>query len=408
MSAAAHFSVQADASRTPRHVAFVVFQTGDRANGGVESVTRVLEGLSGVDRTVITQRETEVNDRWRTAGCQVAVWRIDSINQKRRRGFQPADLISMLRVNARVARLVRANGIDVVHCNDFHFFWYVAFGARAARAKLVMNFRGVKPPGELYSRLHRMIPRLTNGFIFLSNHMKETLTDRLRVRAEHLPHGNGSNARAIYSIVDPTEFRPPSSKEREALRRERGIADGEFPIGFVATFNPGKAQLPFIERALPRLRQLVPSARVYFIGDFDPERNEYAAACVQAVERLGVDDEVRFLGYTDAVADWYRSVDLVVLPSRREGMARCMIESIACGTPVVSFEVCSAREILEGHEAGRVVDQGDYNALLCAIDELAHSPGERERLGANGARAARRLFDPEAVLDQYRSFYREI
>lgn len=388
-----------------RHVAFAVFQTGDRANGGVESITTVLEGLRHLKRTVITQRETEVNDRWRAAGCQVEVWPIESMDRKRRRGFRLRDLLSMLRVNARVMKLIRAREIDVVHCNDFHFFWFISLGVRATGARLVMNFRDVKPPDEAYSRVNRMIPKLCDGFIFISNHMKETLTERLGIRSILDSDINVSRAPAIYSIVEPEEFRPPTQDERIELRRAYGITHEELAIGFVAAFNPKKAQAAFIEHALPRLRLRIPSARVYFIGDYDPDNNSYAAMCREAVERLGVGDIVRFRGYQEEMAEWYRAFDLVVLPSRREGMARSMIESIGCGTPVVSFEVCSAKEILEGHGAGRVVVQGDYEGLVSAIEELAEDSEERGRLGVRGAAAARRLFDPDAVVGQYRSFY---
>jgi glycosyltransferase involved in cell wall biosynthesis len=99
---------------------------------------------------------------------------------------------------------------------------------------------------------------------------------------------------------------------------------------------------------------------------------------------------------------------VVVLASRREGMARCMIEGVACGTPVVSFDVCSAREILEEHDCGRVAPQGEYRQLVRHVEELAASTQERRRLEKNGENTARHLFDPASIVEQYEQLYREL
>src|SRR5262249_36018612 len=133
-----------------------------------------------------------------------------------------------------------------------------------------------------------------------------------------------------------------------------------FAIGVVAAFEPRKAQLDFLKEAAPRLRKLLPQSRVFFVGDFAPETNDYARRCLAETEEAGLGEAVTFAGYQSEVNQWYRALDLVVVASRNEGLARCMIESLACGTPVVSFDVCSAREILEEGECGAVVPGGDY------------------------------------------------
>jgi glycosyltransferase involved in cell wall biosynthesis len=74
----------------------------------------------------------------------------------------------------------------------------------------------------------------------------------------------------------------------------------------------------------------------------------------------------------------------------------------------VSFDVCSAREILEEHDCGRVAAQGDYEQFVEHVEVLAASPRERRRLGANGAQAARQLFEPAHIVEQYEQLYREL
>src|SRR6185503_12627217 len=106
-------------------VVFAVTQSGKQANGGVESITAVLERLRGVQATVVTQTETPANVSWQNAGCKVQVWKTAGETLK---------IGSALRANLRMFRLVRSSGCRVVHCNDISAVWNTAFGARLAGA----------------------------------------------------------------------------------------------------------------------------------------------------------------------------------------------------------------------------------------------------------------------------------
>jgi len=85
-----------------------------------------------------------------------------------------------------------------------------------------------------------------------------------------------------------------------------------------------------------------------------------------------------------------------------------MIESLACGTPVISSDVASAKEILEGYGCGRVVPQGAYEQLEEAIVELWQNDSLRKEMGERGAEVARELFDPETIAHQYQALYEEV
>jgi glycosyltransferase involved in cell wall biosynthesis len=73
---------------------------------------------------------------------------------------------------------------------------------------------------------------------------------------------------------------------------------------------------------------------------------------------------------------------------------------------MVSFDVASAREVLEAHGCGLVVPQGDYAALAEALAALGEAPARRAALGRAGARAARELFDAERMVADYAALYR--
>jgi glycosyltransferase involved in cell wall biosynthesis len=388
-------------------ILFVIFQTGSSANGGVESITQVIEHSPHLRPTIVTQIATPVNDRWARAGAEVQVWPLPyvmgsafqrgSIWQRWRR------LWSLVSTNLRMFSLVHRSGCSVVHHNDPSAFWHTALGAKLAGARVVFNIRDTKAPDDSYGLKWQLAGRWCDRILVLSQAMRQTILAQLRA-VQSYPE----KALAIYSIVDPARLHPLAAGARSQQRRQLGIAANTVALGYVATFNPKKAQLAFIQQAAPALQRALPNLRIYFIGDCDGANNPYARQCLDAVQQLGLMNTLEFVGYTPAVASWYQGLDLVTIASRQEGLARCMIESLACGTPVVSFDVCSAAEILTGYDCGRVVAQGDYGGLVAAIADLATDPELRRRLGENGACMARELFQPEAIAAQYAAVYQDL
>jgi glycosyltransferase involved in cell wall biosynthesis len=382
----------------PVEIAFAIFQTGNRANGGVESVTQIIERARRVRPVVVTQLETPTTERWRRAGLEVHVrpaafesWSAGATATR----HIPAN-------QAWMAELVRRRRFRVVHVNDITAFVNLGVGARLGGARLVLNVRDVKPADQPYTMKWRLAASMSDRVIALSAEMVDDL--RARLCGDHLLFGAPA-LEHIYSVVDPESMRPPEDAERAALRARLGLPDDRFAIAYVAAFNPKKAQLAFLQRGLRSLVERVPSALVCFVGDFAPDRDPYARKCADAVASQGLEGHVRFVGFSTAVADWYRACDSVLLASRTEGLARCMIEGLACGTPIVSFDVCSAREILEGHRCGLVAPSGDYDGLAAAVARLAGDRTLAAQLGATGAEAARALFDPDEVVRRYEDAY---
>ena len=387
----------------PGGLLFAIFQNGSKANGGLESVTQIIEGLAGVPSAILTNSETAVTARWRRAGATTRVvslpyavgcsWRNGGPLAWLRRGF------SLAATTWWVWRTVREQGVQEVHFNDPSPFWHVAIGARLAGVPLVLNLRDTKSREEgLDLAKYRRRFRLCQHVLVLSQEMKEfyaaAISGACKAKQPRIDY--------IYSVVDFKRMCVPSPGERSALRHELGIPDDEFAIGFVATFNDKKNQLEYLRQAVPQLQQMCPTARTWFVGDFEAATNRYAQHCADVVRELNIGVSVQFTGYESAVEKWYQACDVIVVPTRKEGLARCMIEGLACGTPIVSFDVCSASEILERYRCGVVVSQSDYHRLCTALVRLANSPALRSEYSANGAAAARRLFGAETSMAHYR------
>ncbi len=375
-------------------VVFVIAQSGNLSNGGVESITQVLEGLRRVEPVVVTQLETPVNGRWVKMGAKVLLWPMTALRPW-----------SLFRANLRMFRLLRLTGARVVHCNDIFALWHTGFGARLGGARVLFNVRNIKPVGARYGWRWRVAKVLSHRQLVLSREMQSRLALRLGINDAAPARERRESIEYIYSAVDTRRLYPYEAAAHARLRKRLKIAADCFAIGYVGAFEPRKGQLDFIREAGPRLKERLPRAKVYFVGDFDADRNEYARECLRAVRDLKLEETFSFMGYRREVADWYRAVDLCVVASRNEGLARSMIESLACATPVVSFDVCSAREILEERGCGLVVPEGDYEALVKQIVTLAHQEDVLKQLGSAGAQVTRELFDPQEVVRRYERLY---
>ncbi|WP_380568649.1 glycosyltransferase [Streptacidiphilus jeojiensis] len=140
-------------------------------------------------------------------------------------------------------------------------------------------------------------------------------------------------------------------------------------------------------RAWSAIPARIPGARLALVGD-GPER----AALEALAAGLPDPGSVVFAGRTEDPRDWYAAADLLVLPSRWEGMALVPLEAMACGCPVLLTDVAGARECLEPGETLLPVD--DEHALR---EALAARLADPVACLAAGARARERMAEHHDV-----------
>ena len=113
------------------------------------------------------------------------------------------------------------------------------------------------------------------------------------------------------------------------------------------------------------------------------------AALVALSRELGISSQVRFPGIVSDVDSWYRRADCFVLTSHHEGWPNVVVEAMANGCPVVSFDCpYGPAEILEGGRSGVLVEQDDISGLSNAIKRLVSDRALRARLARIGLQRA--------------------
>lgn len=170
--------------------------------------------------------------------------------------------------------------------------------------------------------------------------------------------------------------------------------DGPVTIAFVGRLLADKGLRPLVA-AHRLLRQRGQRVDLLIAGTPDPAN---PASIPQAeVDGWGREDGITLLGYVADVATVWRRAHIAVLPSRREGLPKSLLEAAACGRPMVATDVPGCREIAIAGETGLLVPVDDAPALAAAIGELAASPELRARFGAGARRRAVERFSAEAI-----------
>jgi len=166
----------------------------------------------------------------------------------------------------------------------------------------------------------------------------------------------------LYQGVDPGVFHPGSRSE---ARRKLNLTNTRPILVWIGRMVDVK-RLDVLLNACATLRDRNFDFELCLVGDGDCRKSVEATS-----RRLKLVDRVRFVGSIPCrdTADWYRAADAAVLCSDSEGLPNVLRESLACGTPFVSTDVGSIREIAMP-EASILTPAGDTTALANGIEQI--------------------------------------
>ena len=207
-----------------------------------------------------------------------------------------------------------------------------------------------------------------------------------------------SKAFVIPNGVKPLPFRSKWEKEKKI-------------IGLIGRVTPIKDVKTFI-KALKILSHSLPKVEAWIVGP-EEEDPEYATECKIMVKALGIERNVKFLGFKK-ISEVLPYIKVLVLSSISEGMPMVILEAFSAGIPCVSTDVGSCRQLIEGGlneedrklgKAGELVKVGDYKGLAHFCKTLLEDRNLWEQYSNTAFERARRFYSYENFIDSYRSVY---
>ena len=114
------------------------------------------------------------------------------------------------------------------------------------------------------------------------------------------------------------------------------------------------------------------------------------------------------LGQVDDIRTLWQRAHIAVLPSRREGLPKSLLEAAACGRPIVATDVPGCREIARDGQNALLVPVDNPRALADALSRLADDPPLRQRFGAAGCRLVETEFSASRIGQEIVALYRRL
>lgn len=286
----------------------------------------------------------------------------------------------------RLRRLLAEQQPQVVQTFLFHANVIGTLAARGLGATLVHGMR-VADPSWFRQAVERRCTARADKVVCVSRSVSEFCATRLRVPADKrvvIPNGIDVDA---YRGVQPADL------------GQFGVPPGRRAIVFVGRLHLQKGLDWFLSFA-PRVFQLLPEHDLLMVGD-GPERRRLEAI----VQSQGLDRRVHWAGWSPRVAPLLLAADLLVLPSRWEGMPNVLLEGMAAGLPVLSTRAHGVEELLGPLADRQCADFGDVEMFLERLRRLAADRANSVELGRQNRERVERCFSRRAMLQAYEQLY---
>lgn len=223
----------------------------------------------------------------------------------------------------------------------------------------------------------------------------EALALRIAPAAKLKLLGNGSS-----NGVNVERFSPGES----GVRRQLGLRRESPVIGFVGRLTRDKG-LPELIEAFELILRAQPEARLLLVGWFDASEDALSPA-LRA--RIAGHQRIHCTGYVADTAPYYRAMDLLVLPTWREGFPNAVLEAAATELPVVTTECTGSRDSVLPEVTGLLIPPGYPEAIAEAVIKLLHDPARRRRMGTAARAWVAEHFSDARVLALTAEFYRDL
>lgn len=272
------------------------------------------------------------------------------------------------------SELIKTINPDIL---DFHWVYPDAFAglmlARRYRKKIVVTIRGNESICyfEKSLRKKKLINNLqhVDHIIAVSNDMKTKVVNEYGVCHK--------NVTVIPNGIQPQKFK---SIDKRKAREFCGLDQDRKYVLSLSRLSHEKG-LEFLFRAFAGLH--IKDVELLVVGDGPLKDHLHELA-----KDLGIAKRVKFIGAVahEKTLFWYNAADVYCLPSLWEGCPNVIIESLACGTPVVSTKVGGIPDLVPDENYGFLVPSGEAGLLAVALDNALNKPWDRQKIAQYGSR----------------------
>lgn len=304
-----------------------------------------------------------------------------------------------------IVRILRQIHPEIVHAHTPKGGLLGMIGAYLAGVPVrIYHMRGLPLVGASGSKrallrwTERIACTLAHRVICVSHSLREIAIRENLCPAEKLAVLAGGSGQGVDA---KRRFAPASDAARTGfqVRARWSIPDRAPVVGFVGRLVRDKGVIE-LEAAWQRLRADYPDLHLLLVGPFEPQD----PVPVDVRSRLEGDARVHLAGMDWETPPYYAAMDLLVLPTYREGFPNVLLEAAAMELPVVATRIPGCVDAVEDGVTGTLVPVKDVDELVTAIRRYLGDPALRLRHGVAGRARVLHKFRQEAI---WEAMYKE-
>lgn len=298
----------------------------------------------------------------------------------------------------QLARLIRDEGVEIVHARSRAPAWVAYYATRMTGARLVTTYHSAYGGGSAIKQRYNAIMSAGDAVIAISEYAAQ------RIRDVH--PDSASRIVVIPRGADLRAFSASAVDRRrvERLRAQWGVAPHDRVALLPSRLSARKGHLVLIEATKRLIAEGFSDLKVVFVGDAHSEA--FRRSVETQIERAGLGDVIRNAGYCEDMPAAYLAAAVIVAPATEpEAFGRIAVEAQAMGAPVIVSDIGAAPEIVLAppqtprHQAtGWRTPPGDPVALAGAIAEaLSLKASARDDLALRARRYVQERFSVEEM-----------
>lgn len=310
------------------------------------------------------------------------------------RGHNEQEFMETIR---RLAGIIRAHHLDLVHANGLATIQYAANLAPPTGLPVVAHIRDILPAAYIQEYWPRLNLEMVDVFIAISQAVQKSC------RA-YLP--DAADIRVLYNAVDLDEFHP--NREAKGVKEELGIPAGRPVVGTVGRMDDRSKRFEDVVRAAAIVVARRPDVTFLVVGDAMFMPADYSREIRELAAGLGLDEAIIFTGYRSDVSALMAAMDIFVTASAREPFGRVILEAMASAKPVIAPAAGGIPEIVTAGQTGILVPPYAPQEMATAILYLLDHPETSRQMGNAARRRAADVFNMSHYVAALEDIYREL
>ncbi len=265
-----------------------------------------------------------------------------------------------------IADLAARGDYDILHLHGYSSANFGRLAARKIGIRSIVHEHAILPVQPHQYVADWLLRNRTDVAVAVSNAVKAFMIHGRSIPEEKIE--------VIWNGIDLEHFQNVPAERVQHFREQHGLPETGTIIGTVTRLREEKGNAYLLEAAAEVLRH-EPEVTFVLIGD-GPLRDTLQ----QQARDLGIAEKVLFTGFVSDIQAALAALDIVVIPSLREGFGLALVEAMAAGKPVVATKVGGMIELARHERSALMVYEADSPALAQAILRLLQEPELAQQL----------------------------